>query len=299
MTISALAKQGLAPHCAAMNDHITRYATSDHLAIAVVRCTDTVATIAAQHGLQGEPLRVLGEAITASLLMATRLKGPGVMHLSLRNQGVFAHLRVDAIGLGSVRAMITETVREQLLQWNGVDPLLGAGEIEVSKQLAQDQQAYRSTIALERGDATWAANRYLATSEQVDACVLSDVRVRKAQTIEATGVYIERLPGADEDESGVQHLRRHQLALTEGNPMGIAGDQDDDGLIQRLVPGSELVRLHQYDVGFHCPCSRDRFVSSLRSIANDQLHDLADNGILETTCEFCRTSYEIPLDEVT
>ena len=92
-----------------MNDHITRYVTTDHLAIAVVRCTDTVATIAAQHELKGEPQQIMGEAITAALLMGTRLKGPGVLNFSLRCEAAFAHLRVDAIGMGSVRGMVTES----------------------------------------------------------------------------------------------------------------------------------------------------------------------------------------------
>ena len=124
------------------------------------------------------------------------------------------------------------------------------------------------------------------------------MRLKDGQVAEATGVYLERLPGAEEEDSGVQHLRRHQQAFIDGTVMGIAGDQDDDGLVKRLVPGSELVRLHQYDAGFHCPCSRERFIGSLRGIDNAQLKDLAENGVLETTCEFCRTKYEIPLDEV-
>lgn len=281
-----------------MPDHMTRYATSDHLAVAVVRATDTVATIAAQHDVQGEPRRILGEAITASLLMATRLKGPGVLSFSLRTSSCFAHLRVDAIGLGSVRAMVTDTVRAGLQAWNGVDALLGPGEVEVVKQLAQESQPYRSTIQLDRGEVVWAANRYLAVSEQVDACLLIDVRERDGALVEATGVYLQRLPGADDDGAGIAHLRRHQLALTEGRPMGLAGDQDDDGLIQRLIPGSPLQRLHDYPVGFHCPCSAERFITTLRGIPQHELRELAEDGVLETTCEFCRSVYRIPLDEV-
>lgn len=281
-----------------MNDHITRYATTDHLAIAVVRCTDTVTTITGQHGLTGEPQQIMGEAITATLLMGTRLKGPGVLNFSLRCEQAFAHLRIDAIGMGSVRGMVTESVREQLQNWNGVDQLIGEGEVEVAKQLQQEAQPYLSRIAVDDIRPAWAANRYLATSEQVDACVLVDVRLKGGVVSEATGVYIERLPGADEEDSGVQQLRRHQQAFIDGKPMGLAGDHDDDGLIKRLVPGSELVNLHTYNVGFHCPCSRERFIGSLRGIDNKQLHELAENGLLKTTCEFCRTEYEIPLDEV-
>ena len=50
----------------------------------------------------------------------------------------------------------------------------------------------------------------------------------------------------------MQHLRRHQQAFIDGKPMGLAGDSDDDGLIKRLVPGSELVNLHKY-VGLSLP----------------------------------------------
>ena len=201
-----------------MTDHITRYATTDHLAIAVVRCTDTVATIAGQHGLRGEPQQIMGEAITATLLMGTRLKGPGVLNFSLRCEQAFAHMRIDAIGMGSVRGMVTESVREQLQAWNGVDQLIGAGEVEVVKQLQQEAQPYLSRIAVDDIRPAWAANRYLATSEQVDACVLVDVRLRDNQVSEATGVYIERLPGADEEDSGVQHYAATNRPLSMASP---------------------------------------------------------------------------------
>ena len=282
-----------------MDDHIGRYATTDHLAVAIVRGHHTVSTIANQHQLSGVPRQILGQGILASLLLATRLKGPGVLSLSLRNAGVFAHMRCDAIGLGQVRGMVTEGVREQLQAWNGVDALLrDETQLEVAKQLSDEHQPYRSMVALPGASVTAAMNGYLAQSEQIDACMLIDCRVNGEQVTEATAVYIERLPGAADEDPALEHLRRHQQALAEGQPMGLAGDHSDHGLLQRILPGSELIHLKDYPARFFCPCSAERFTQSLRGLGPEDRAELADNDIITTECEFCRTTYQIPLDEL-
>ncbi|TVR08552.1 MAG: Hsp33 family molecular chaperone HslO [Planctomycetota bacterium] len=282
-----------------MNDHIGRYATTDHLAVAIVRAQGTVATIADQHQLRGTPRQLLGQSLVASLLLATRLKGQGVLSLSLRNTGGFAHVRCDAIGMGQVRGMVTSSVREQLQSWNGVDPLLqGELQIEVSKQLSDEHQPYRSLVSLPTDSIPLAINGYLAHSEQIDACMMIDCRVNEDAVVEATGVYLERLPGAADEDPGIDHLHRHQQALADGHPMGLAGDRSDHGLLQRILPGCELIHLKDYPARFFCPCSADRFREALRGLAPADRAELADNGIISTECEFCRSVYHIPIDEL-
>jgi molecular chaperone Hsp33 len=279
---------------------MARWVTEDHLAISLVRCTDTVRTIAAeQYGLSGGALRYFGDAIAASLLLATRLKGPGLLTFELSCTGAFDFVRCDAIGLGSIRGMIPESTWKTLTEWNGVDVLDGPGQLRVTRRIEGAEQPYVSTLALEAGSVLLAANRYLTLSDQVDGMCHLDIRCNEDGSLrEAVGIYLERLPGGTDEDLALSHLRRHQEALAAGEAQGLAGDDDDHGLLERLLPGCKLVHLRDYDVGFHCPCSKERFRNTLSGFPNNQLQELAVDGVIETTCDFCHTVYRIPLDEV-
>ena len=109
-----------------MPDHIARFVSDcERLALSIVRAPDTCQLIGhEQHGLEGKPLRVLSNSILSSLLLATRLKGRGMLTWALDTEGLFDYCRIDAIGLGSVRALVRRQTSKNLSDWNGFDSLL-------------------------------------------------------------------------------------------------------------------------------------------------------------------------------
>ncbi|MDA3961091.1 MAG: Hsp33 family molecular chaperone HslO [Planctomycetota bacterium] len=274
-----------------MSDRIGRYVTDAGFAAAVVRCPATVEEVCVrQHGLGPRPATMLGEAIVAGLLLGTRLKGPGLLTAALAGEGAFRHFRVDAIGLGSVRAMVLPSTHEALAAWNGVDPLLSDGVLTVERRLQDDTQPYQSKL-LVAGDAIPSVfNQFLVASEQVMAAIA--VRVSDG---EAVGVYVERLPGAD-----VTHpLNELVIEMRDANSHPALNEADNAALLSALCPEATFRELHAYDVGFHCPCSRDRYIATLRGFKQTELTSLTNGaGVIETVCDFCRTRYDIPLDEV-
>ena len=67
-----------------------------------------------------------------------------------------------------------------------------------------------------------------------------------------------------------------------------------------LGPSELLVRLfHETGVRVHrtrelaarCRCSRERVENVLRSFPADQIADMADDGMVTVTCEFCNNAY--------
>jgi len=163
-----------------MGDRIGRYVSDrEMLAVAVVRATDTVRTIAEhQHGLRGAPAALLGETILGVLMLATRLKGPGQVVAIVQTDGVFDHCRADAIGMGRVRAMVRPTTRDRLHEWNGVDRLFGTGHLQVHRQVEGRGQAYQTHLEITDAPSVRAAiNQYLRRSEQVPAAALIDTEV--------------------------------------------------------------------------------------------------------------------------
>lgn len=275
-----------------MTDHMGRYVCNAGAALSLARAGETARLIACeQHGLRGEPARILGEALVAALVMATRLKGPGILVWQWSGQGLFRRLRVDAMGLGFVRALVDPELSEALRTWNGVDTLLGAGTLQISRQLEQHQQPYTSTLAITDEDIPAQAQACLEHSDQVTAHIHCDVRLDAEGLItQADGLYVERLPGTTMLPGGLEALLAGRQAL---------GDETDDAaLVTRLAGGATLQLLKDYPIRFHCPCERARFVATLRGFGQQQLIELSRDGIIPTRCDFCTSTYSIPLDEV-
>lgn len=275
-----------------MTDRMARFVTDAGYAAAVVRSPATVREIACdQHQLSGTPAGVLGEAIVGALLLATRLKGPGLLTFSLATDGVFDHFRCDAIGLGSVRAMVLPRTHERLAGWNGVDRLIGDGLVTVGRQLREEEEPYHSKLLVQAESVPRIVNDYLVASEQVPAAigVVADGDQR------AVGLYLERLPGGDPEHplmTRLLHLREQPDAFDHAAA-------DPATLLAELCPEATFRQLHEYGVGFHCPCSRSRYVANLRNFSTDQLRELSNGaGVIETRCDFCRSFYPIPLDDL-
>ncbi|HBT43856.1 MAG TPA: molecular chaperone Hsp33, partial [Rhodospirillaceae bacterium] len=47
-----------------------------------------------------------------------------------------------------------------------------------------------------------------------------------------------------------------------------------------------------------CRCSRDKVEMTLRSFPRAEIEDMADDGTVTVTCEFCRTDYVFGPDQI-
>lgn len=274
-----------------MNDRITRLVSNrDLLAASVLRATTTAALIGQQQqGLNKAPLRALVEAMLGTLLLTTRLKGRGMLILQLDTDGIFDRLRVDGIGLGYVRAAVPLATSERLRDHHDHEPLFGTGTLSISRQLEGDSQVYASTIAVEGGEVPAMLAAFVRDSEQAEARMHLDVRIEGDQVQRANGIYVERVSGAPDEA-----VRRvHDLARIAAAPLA---DEVDDLAVCDLCFDGGFTRLMEYPLRFHCPCSRERFETALRNCSPAERRQLADpDHIIRPTCDFCRSSYEVPL----
>jgi molecular chaperone Hsp33 len=69
-------------------------------------------------------------------------------------------------------------------------------------------------------------------------------------------------------------------------------------LLYRLYH-QEGVRVYRTKPLFHaCRCSREKVMVTLGSFAEDDIRDMADDGRLTVTCEFCKTDYHFDEAEI-
>lgn len=284
-----------------MTDRLLRYLTEDDHAIALVDATETCRTIGVdQHHLHGRPLGVLARGVVSAVLLGTRMKGRGLLSWDLRTEGLFRQLRVDAMGQGLVRAMVAPETEQELDEWNGVDELLGDGQLVLSTRIEGQGQGYTTTLEVTAEHVDGVTNDYLQRSAQVSAVVRSDVRIEGDQVVAARGIYLERLPGADPEQHPdglTDTVERWREAGMGSLDLVAAGEPDQ--VIAGLIGADGWRRLHEAPVQFHCPCSRERYVSTLAGFPPDELRQLVNGaGVIVARCDFCGAVYNIPLDEV-
>jgi molecular chaperone Hsp33 len=273
-----------------MSDHMRRLLTGrQDLAVSHVAATATCqAIVHEQQGLRGEPARVLGEAVLGALLLATRLRGRGLVILQLQGEGVFSHLRVDAIGLGTARALVRPALRAELQAWDGRDPLLGAGRLVVARRLEGSTKDYESSVLTPAEPLAQRLDRFLVESEQVTARVALDLQLDgDGRIAQAAGAYLEAMPEVPGGEAWLSRV----------DQLGAGWSRQEDPL-DGLVDEPAWRLLMDYPVVARCHCSAERFTATLRTFPASELDQLADDGHIVTTCDFCNSRYRIPLTDL-
>jgi molecular chaperone Hsp33 len=240
-----------------------------------------------------KPVRdLLGEAVSASVLLAATLKFEGTLTLQLEGKGnvrllvaqcshdfrVRAVARFDEDGDYDTGATFRELVGED-------------GRVIVTIEAAERDTRYQGIVPLSGKSLSECLEDYFASSEQLPT------RVRLAADDRRTvGLLVQKLPerGGEEPDPG--------------SPAAIAWRDAERGIAS--VQSAELVevslqtllghRFGQRDlrvfkgaaVQFACRCSPSRVAGLLRTLGADEVRDvLREHGSVEVTCEFCQRPY--------
>ena len=172
-------------------------------------------------------------------------------------------------------------------------PAAMTGTVRVRRHDVRGGQPYESVIEATRLALRDVVNRVLEVSWQVSCRVV----VSQASDQSAMLHRLPPLPGL-EIEDPQQALQARMEELTPGLEELFARGLTDPDAITAALAGLGFRPIASRSVRFHCPCSRERFISQLRVI-NAQ-SPLFDPGQTETevTCEYCRTSYTLTRAEV-
>jgi len=79
------------------------------------------------------------------------------------------------------------------------------------------------------------------------------------------------------------------------NMSGTSDDQMVDQILKDYLAGFQAREIDgKRTIRFHCPCSRDRLIRSMRMFSKAELTDIVDKKELtQAKCEFCGRQYEL------
>lgn len=261
---------------------------------------------------------LLGEALTASVLLAATLKFQGTLSLQIEGQGPLRLLlaqcthdfRVRAVAelragaqLPAVEAQSSPqstppAVADAIVETAAFAALVGSGRLAVTVEAEERAARYQGIVALEGGSLSACLENYFASSEQLPTRI-----ALIASATQASGVLIQKMPGAVAQGEALagrsqqvwEEIERQLSSL----PLPMLQSAPAEPLLHQLGGRHDVRLFSPTAVRFECRCSRERVTGLLRSLGAEELRSiLAEQGAVTVTCEFCSRPYRFDAIDV-
>jgi molecular chaperone Hsp33 len=239
---------------------------------------------------------LLGEAVTASLLLAATLKFQGTLTLQLAGDGLVNLLVAQCTHEFSIRAVARAD--------DGIDgpvsfrQLVGDGRLTVTIEAEERGARYQGIVALEGASLADCLENYFASSEQLPTRI-----ALAADSASTGGVLLQKIPGASAQGEALAAVSQEvweslqsRLATFDA-PLLRLGTAEQ--VLQRICDEHDCRLFQSSAVHFACRCSDGRVAGLLRSLGSAEMHAiLAEQGAVTVTCEFCGRPYRFDAIDV-
>jgi molecular chaperone Hsp33 len=279
-----------------MSDLLKKYLFQDNSTrIQAVRLTK-----AWQTGIGHQPLpncvrNLLGELMSAAVLLASNIKFDGSLVLQLQGDGPVSLIVVECNADLTIRA--TAALREgaEVPENGTLQTLLntqGQGRFSVvldPNKNTTDLKPYQGIVPLEGETVAQVLEHYMHHSEQLETrlWLAADEKC-------SSGLLLQRLPDQG-GHAGTSTEESWNRAVTLGNTLKPEElrELDTDTLIKRLFWEETLLTFEPKAIQWHCPCTRERVGSMLRMLGREEVESiLSEREKVDVSCNFCGKPYQ-------
>ncbi len=269
----------------------------------IVRLGAAIDAVLKPHGFSDAVSELLGEAAVLAALMGSALKFDGKLIFQAQGDGDVRMLVADYTSAGALRA--TASVGGPA-QARGLAALLGKGHLAITIDQGPDMERYQGVTPIEGRTLEAAAIGYFTQSEQIPTAVRLAVgkvfRPGGEESWRAGGVIVQFMPG----EGGARERGEAVLRSAEDEEAWnraasfLNTTQADELLDPGLTAEALLYRLFHEDgvrvfdaksLRAECACNAGKISAVLSGYAPDDLADMAEDGLIKVSCEFCRRDY--------
>ena len=290
----------------------------------LVRLDEVVDDILSRHDYPTVVADLLAEALTVTIILASSLKYDGIFTLQTRSAGPVSLLVVDVTSAGKVRgyakfdedqiAALDDEFAEAFKDKEtnprpshtaGIRKVLGDGYLAFTVDQGPHTDRYQGIVELTGTSLADCVVNYFKQSEQLDTGVSIKVDHRHGHW-RAGGLMLQRMP----DDQAQIIKRRLGNDEEDGwrRAMVMLGSLTTKEMVDPDLPANDLlfrlfnedgVRVYErHGVERDCRCSPEKIMNMLTSMPADALSDMAIDGVLEVTCEFCSHQYNVPLSDL-
>jgi molecular chaperone Hsp33 len=277
----------------------------------IVRLGAAIDRVLEAHGYPDAVSELTGEALTLVSLLGASLKFEGVLTLQTRSDGPVSMVVADFTTPGTVRACASFD-KESILQSVRLPAaLLGEGTFALTIDQGADMERHQGIVALDGQGLAASALSYFARSEQIPTALrvaVASIMDRDAQGVmrrhwRAGGIMIQNLAvlgghaqSAEDDPEECWNRAAALLATTEDHEL-VDPQLEATRLLYRLFHEDGVRVFPAQALSFGCRCSRERVGRVLSSYSPQEMDDLAIDGAISATCEFCSATYRFTKEE--
>lgn len=232
---------------------------------------------------------LLGEAVTAAVLLAATLKFQGTLTLQLSGDGLVQLLVAQCTHQFQIRAVAR--MAEDVPQSADFRQLVGSGRMSVSIEAEERAARYQGIVSLTGESLSACLEDYFATSEQLPTAI-----ALTADAERTAGVLLQKMPSSSSQGEALaavsqqvwEDLQRRVGQLDEALlRLGSAAD-----VVQNICDEHDARVFAGTPVEFACRCNQPRVALLLRSLGIEEMRSiLAEQGAVSVTCEFCGRPY--------
>lgn len=258
----------------------------------VIQLDSSWQAVIEKHDYPTSVKHLLGEMLSAVVLLSATLKFSGKLSLQLQGSGPVSMMIAECTtGQESeVRHIRGIAHYSDVAAADNLKELVGEGHLVMNLEpmgvVSKEKERYQSIVELVGDSLSDALGNYLVHSEQLDTqlWLASDAQ-------RCGGLLIQRLPANDEIKDQDAWERVHQLSAT------IKDDEllnlDAEEIVHRLYHEEDIRLFEKEPLKFYCSCSRERVATMLRSLGHDEVKSIiAEQGSVAVACEFCNQNYE-------
>lgn len=286
-----------------------------------------VDTILDRHNYPTPVSKLLGEVIVLTVLLGTSLKFDGKFIIQTQSNGPVSLLVVDFTSPDAVRAYASYD--EEMLKVaiekgeTSSEQLLGTGTLAMTVDQGGVTQRYQGIVALDGKSLEEVAHAYFLQSEQIP----TQIRLAVAETLtpsqkgegskhgwRAGGVLVQFLPdlqdkqtardisGGDAPKGAKEHVfedrddawaEARAMVETVSDIELTDPDVGSKNLLYRLFHERGVHVFEGPKVADKCSCSKERVITAIKSMSQEDIEEAMKDGKIETNCQFCSTSYAI------
>lgn len=276
----------------------------------IVRLPQTLETILSAHKYPKAISMLLAEALCLTTVLAGMLKFDGIFTLQIKGEGPVRTVVCDMTHEGDLRGYVGyDEERLNAIEEDDRDflTLLEKGYLAFTVDQAATIDRYQGVTTLNGVSLTESIQHYFQQSEQIRTGFMTHVVQDESGTWRGGSVMLQQLAreggtgtdrvDADEEE---ESWRRSIMLMNTVQPHELLNTTMPMNTLLYNLFHEEGVRVFDpIPVRAGCRCSEERIRSVLDNLSTEDKTELAEDGVISATCEFCNTRYEFPLETST
>jgi molecular chaperone Hsp33 len=265
----------------------------------LVRLGPSLDAAMARHDYPPAVATMLAETLALTAVLASGLKYDGVFTLQIHGDGPVGLMVADLTSDGAMRAYARFDAARMEAAGPGpeapVPKLLGAGHMAFTVDQGPDTERYQGITSLEGSTLTDCAHTYFRQSEQLDTAIIlcsSDMATPHCAR-RAAALMIQRLPPSGLINPEAEDDWRRAVILMSSVSVAemLEPALEPEMLLYRLFHEDGVRVYRQRPLHHQCRCSRTRVERTLMAFPRAEIEDMAEDGIIRVTCEFCKAEY--------